>query len=170
MIKVYPQGNMSAHVGSMAIGETIDIKGPMGQFKYQPNDYKFIGMIAGGTGVTPMLQVINAALKNPKDNTRMALIFANIAEEDILLKDRIDALADKYPEQFSVYYCLEKPPQEWDMGVGYVSESMISDHFEPHGDDVKVVLCGPPPMTKAMKGVLGNMGYNTKRGGNVFEF
>jgi ferredoxin-NADP reductase len=30
-----------------------------GRFKYQPNEVKAFGMIAGGTGITPMFQVLD---------------------------------------------------------------------------------------------------------------
>jgi NAD(P)H-flavin reductase len=36
-----------------------------------------IGMVAGGTGITPMLQIASAILKDPKDNTKIKLLFAN---------------------------------------------------------------------------------------------
>ena len=46
-------------------------------------------MIAGGTGITPMLQIIRAILKNPIDMTKINLIYANVNEEDILLKKEL---------------------------------------------------------------------------------
>ena len=40
-------------------------------------------MIAGGTGLTPMYQIIKSSLKDPDDRTKLCLIYANIEEEDI---------------------------------------------------------------------------------------
>jgi len=40
-------------------------------------------MIAGGTGITPMLQVLNQILNNPDDHTEVTLLFANLSEDDI---------------------------------------------------------------------------------------
>jgi cytochrome-b5 reductase len=34
--------------------------GFQGRFKYQPNQVRAFGMIAGGTGITPMFQVSNS--------------------------------------------------------------------------------------------------------------
>lgn len=51
---------MSQHVDHLQIGETIEIRGPKGRMVYRPNMKKYIGMIAGGSGVTPMLQVCDA--------------------------------------------------------------------------------------------------------------
>lgn len=40
-------------------------------------------MIAGGTGLTPMYQIIKSSLKYPNDRTKLCLIYANIEEDDI---------------------------------------------------------------------------------------
>ena len=53
---------MSQHVEKLKIGDEIDVRGPNGQMKYEPNMYKHIGMIAGGSGITPMVQV---CFRNP---------------------------------------------------------------------------------------------------------
>ncbi len=73
---------------------------------YRPNVCKALGMIAGGTGITPMLQIIKAVLKNPEDKTQLSLIFANVNLDDILLKSELDELAEKYASQFKVFYVL----------------------------------------------------------------
>ena len=43
-------------------------------------------MIAGGSGITPMLQVIAAVLDDPDDDTELALLYANHTEGDILVR------------------------------------------------------------------------------------
>lgn len=53
LIKVYPQGLMTQHLAGMKIGETIDIRGPKGSMQYSAAYAKRIGMIAGGSGITP---------------------------------------------------------------------------------------------------------------------
>jgi cytochrome-b5 reductase len=71
------------------------------------------GMIAGGTGVTPMYQVAAAILKDPQDSTRISLLFGNLTADDILIKQELDALAAAHPKRFSVYYVLNTPPANW---------------------------------------------------------
>jgi cytochrome-b5 reductase len=71
------------------------------------------GMIAGGTGVTPMYQVAAAILKDPQDTTRISLLFGNLTADDILIKQELDALAAAHPKRFNVYYVLNTPPANW---------------------------------------------------------
>ena len=71
---------MSQLLASLSIGDSILMKGPKGHLDYKGKgsftiahkkdnviSYKMkkIGMIAGGTGITPMLQIIRAILKDP---------------------------------------------------------------------------------------------------------
>ncbi|KAL4069511.1 ferredoxin reductase-like C-terminal NADP-linked domain-containing protein [Scleroderma citrinum] len=151
LIKSYEKGNISRYVSLLKIGDKVRIRGPKGFFKYSPSLAREIGMIAGGTGITPMLQIIRAALKNPADKTRLSLIYANVTADDILLKKELDDLALAHPHRFSVYYVLNNAPQGWTGGVGFVTREQIDKHLPHTADDIKLLMCGPPPMMTAMK-------------------
>lgn len=126
LIKCYPQGNISQHVASLKIGESIRVRGPRGAFVYSPNMVRHFGMIAGGTGITPMLQVIRAILRGRREGdwTEVDLVFANVTAEGILLKGDLDALALQDPG-FRVHYVVNQAPEGWTGGVGYVTPEMI---------------------------------------------
>jgi len=163
VIKSYEKGNISRYMSLLKIGDHIRVKGPKGQFNYSPTLSREIGLIAGGTGITPMLQIIRAALKNPQDNTRLSLIYANVNYDDILLKKELDELANKYVSRFKVFYVLNNPPSGWTGGVGFVSKEQIATHLPASHDNIKILLCGPPPMMTAMKKHLEELKYPAPR-------
>lgn len=99
-------------------------------------------MIAGGTGITPMLQIIRAALKNPDDRTKLSLIYANVNHEDILLKKELDELAERNKGRFKLYYVLNNPPEGWKGGVGFVSKDQIQQYLPPTDHNIKILMCG----------------------------
>lgn len=113
-------------MASLIVGQTIKVKGPKGAMVYSPNMVKRFGMIAGGTGITPMLQIIRAIIRGRAtgDATEIDLIFANVGVEDILLREDLDQLA-KEDKAFRVHYVLNNPPEKWDGGVGFVTPEMI---------------------------------------------
>lgn len=86
-----------------------------------------LGMIAGGTGITPMLQIIRAIVRGRPhgDKTQVDLIFANVNHEDILLKEDLAQLVES-DNGFNVHYVLNNPPENWEGGVGFVTPEMIS--------------------------------------------
>jgi NAD(P)H-flavin reductase len=49
-----------------------------------------------------------------KDNkTKFKLIFANVEERDILLREEFETMKKKYPENFDCVYTLDKPGKDW---------------------------------------------------------
>ncbi|PSS28161.1 hypothetical protein M430DRAFT_132397 [Amorphotheca resinae ATCC 22711] len=160
LIKSYPTGNISKYMASLSVGQSIKVRGPKGAMVYTPNMVRHFGMIAGGTGITPMLQIIRAVIRGRPtgDKTEIDLIFANVNKEDILLKDDLDKLA-KEDKGFRVHYVLNNPPEKWEGGVGFVTPEMITKYLPKPADDVKLLLCGPPPMISAMKKASEGLGF-----------
>lgn len=191
-VKSYPDGKMSKHIASLRVGDKLDFKGPVVKLPYKPNNHSHIGMVAGGTGIAPMLQVLDEVLDNPADKTQVSLIFANVSEHDILLKRQLDAREALYPDRVSIYYVVDKAPVRavgepaWQGGVGYVTAAMLRSKLPPPSDLSMVYVCGPPPMYKAicgakatketpddpkkqgeLSGFLKELGYTSD---NVFKF
>ncbi|KAI9815471.1 MAG: NADH-cytochrome b5 reductase [Pycnora praestabilis] len=162
LIKSYPTGNISKHMASLKIGQTMKVKGPKGAMVYTPNMVRHFGMICGGTGITPMLQIIRAIIRGRPSNggmdrTEVDLIFANVDHSDILLKDDLDALA-REDSGFRVHYVLNNPPEKWSGGTGFVTAEMIKENLPGPAKDMKILICGPPPMVSAMKKATDSLG------------
>ncbi|EGD76286.1 NADH-cytochrome b5 reductase 3 [Salpingoeca rosetta] len=160
----FPEGGkMSQYLETLKIGDTIDVRGPAGHITYLGNGHfefadkskklpprrrhvKKIGMMAGGTGITPMLQIIQDVLKHPNDKTEIHLIFANQTEQDILVHDQLEKCA-KDP-RVHIWYTLDRPPQGWKYSEGFIDEEMIRKHLPGPANDTQILMCGPPPMIK----------------------
>jgi len=179
-------GKLSQHLDSLEVGDTILMKGPKGNLKYlgqgkfsikelrKPEverTAKKIGMIAGGTGITPMLQVIEAIFREKKDETTtISLLYANKTEEDILCRDELEALAKAHPDRVTINYTLDTPPEGWTHFTGFISKEMLEKCLpKPAKDDTtQIWMCGPPPMIKfACQPNLEAMGFTGK---DLFTF
>jgi len=90
MVKNYAEGKMTNHIFSLKPGDQLSMKGPFPKWPYKPNEFKTIGMIAGGSGITPHWQIIQEIASNPQDKTKVVLLFANQKEEDILLRKEFE--------------------------------------------------------------------------------
>lgn len=167
-------GKLTQYLESLAIGDEIKISGPKGRLEYhghgkivifkdptsgvilREKQVKKLSMIAGGTGIAPMLQIIRRVLKTD-DKTEIALLFANQTEEDILLRTELEEEAAKNPTQFKVWYTLDRPGDNWKYGRGFVSKEMIQQHLHPADDDTMILMCGPPPMMKFVNELLDEL-------------
>lgn len=101
-----------------------------------------------------MYQLCRAIFKNPADTTKVTLIFGNITESDILLKHEFQDLENTYPQRFRAFYLLDKPPEGWTQGKGYITKELLKTVLpEPkEGGKLKIFVCGPPGMYKAVSG------------------
>lgn len=151
LVKIYPDGKMSQHLASLKPGDVLDVKGPIEKLRYSPNMKKNIGMIAGGTGITPMLQIIEAILKNSDDNTQVSLLYGNISPDDILLKEKLDMLSVSHPN-LKIFYTVDNPSKNWRGGKGYISKDMILKGLPAPSEDTVILVCGPPGLMKHISG------------------
>lgn len=163
-------GKVGLFLDSKKPGDFIDIQGPFGIIEYLgKGGFKLpgrtvvvdhVGMLAGGTGITPMLQIITAALKDPSDRCKFSLIYANKTEEDILLRDQLEAEAKASNGRFSVHYTLDFPPANWKHRVGFITPEMIRNFLPAPSQNPLVLMCGPPAMVEhACKKNLQILGY-----------
>ncbi|EYE94500.1 cytochrome b5 reductase family protein [Aspergillus ruber CBS 135680] len=181
VIKAYPNGPMSEHFHSMNVGQRMEFKGPLPKYPWEANKHDHIALIAGGTGITPMYQLARQIFKNPDDKTKVTLVFGNVSEDDILLKKELSDLENTYPQRFKAFYVLDNPPKGWTGGKGYINKDLLKTVLpEPKEGNIKLFVCGPPGLYKAISGtkvspkdqgeldgVLKELGYNKDQ---VFKF
>ncbi|XP_060932244.1 NADH-cytochrome b5 reductase 2 [Limanda limanda] len=177
-------GKMSQYLDNMAVGDSMDFRGPSGllvykgkgHFSIRPDKksepkvrkFKHVGMIAGGTGITPMLQLIRRIAADSADDTKCSLIFANQTEKDILLREELEEVKKNHPDKVQLWFTLDKPPQDWSYSSGFVSQDMIQEHLPAPSSDSLIVLCGPPPMIQyACLPNLDKLGHKTE---NIFSY
>ncbi|EST08009.1 Oxidoreductase, FAD-binding domain protein [Kalmanozyma brasiliensis GHG001] len=180
LIKKYPGGKMTTHMHSMKPGDKLGIKGPIAKFPYKANEFESIGMIAGGSGITPMWQVMQDIANDPSDKTKVTLIYTNKTEQDILLREEFDKLAKD--GRFNIVYGLDKLPKGFKGFEGYLTEDLATKHLPKAelANKTKIFVCGPPPQVEAisggkgpkgsqgeLKGLLAKLGYQAEQ---VYKF
>ncbi|KAI9841832.1 MAG: NADH-cytochrome b5 reductase [Thelocarpon superellum] len=181
LVKRYPNGPMSEHLHDMKPDQRLEFKGPIPKYPWEANKHEHIALIAGGTGITPMYQLCRAIFKNPNDKTNVTLVFGNISEEDILLKHEFEELENMYPQRFRAFYVLDSPPEKWMQGKGRIDKNLLKTVLpEPKSGNVKIFVCGPPGLYKAisgtktspkdqgeLSGILKELGYSEEQ---VYKF
>ncbi|KAG0636758.1 hypothetical protein HOY80DRAFT_325223 [Tuber brumale] len=182
LVKKYDNGPMSTHLHSMNVDQNLSFKGPIPKYEWTPNKHEHIALIAGGTGITPMYQLMRAIFRNPEDKTKVTLVFGNLTEEDILLKRELENLENTYPQRFRAFYLLDNAPK----GSGRATQGRVTKELlktvlpEPGSGNNKIFVCGPPGMYKAIsgaknspsdqgevEGVLKELGYKKEE---VYKF
>eukprot|EP00658_Telonema_sp_P-2_P008387 TRINITY_DN13159_c0_g1_i4.p1 TRINITY_DN13159_c0_g1~~TRINITY_DN13159_c0_g1_i4.p1 ORF type:complete len:560 (-),score=91.07 TRINITY_DN13159_c0_g1_i4:65-1744(-) len=127
LIRKLPTGALSPQLcDSVSIGDKVTIEGPFSSgFQYHPNTYAEIGMVAGGSGLAPMLNLMHAVLTNPQDDTKLVLVYTCRTKEDLLLENEIRAYMKDFPDQITVYFSLSREAPD-DGYVGRVDCDLLA--------------------------------------------
>eukprot|EP00571_Detonula_confervacea_P000375 CAMPEP_0172311904 /NCGR_PEP_ID=MMETSP1058-20130122/15992_1 /TAXON_ID=83371 /ORGANISM="Detonula confervacea, Strain CCMP 353" /LENGTH=293 /DNA_ID=CAMNT_0013025215 /DNA_START=160 /DNA_END=1041 /DNA_ORIENTATION=+ len=150
-----------------------------------PFTHKKIGMIAGGTGITPMIQALHAILGEAPENQKSAtdevtLLYGSRNKDDILGGEMLEKWNDLHNGKFKNVNVLSNEPADSDYTGerGFIDREKIVKYLPPAslGDDVVILVCGPPIMYELLcgprneaevTGILGELGYSSKQ---VFKF
>ena len=143
-------------VDEMQVGDQLELRGPVGgYFVWDPGDPRPVSLIAGGSGVVPLMAMIR---QRALDSARapMRLLYSARSESDLLFRRELD-----HPEQgVDVHYTLTRSqPQGW---TGYrrrVDREMLAEIAWPVDRDAQGFVCGPTTFVEHVADLLLEIGY-----------
>jgi ferredoxin-NADP reductase len=143
-----------------AVGMTVEANGPFGQFCFDESRHKRIVLIAGGSGITPMM----AMLRYIDDlclPTHVTLLYAVRTERDIIFEIELAELKARL-KNFGYYVVLSQPPVGWAGPHGRINGRIVKDLVkEPGSSDF--FLCGPGPFMDAARKIIIGLGVEPGR-------
>ncbi|KXN90611.1 Nitrate reductase [NADPH], partial [Leucoagaricus sp. SymC.cos] len=158
-------GRMTLGFSELLVGDTVELKGPVGHFIWkgegiamlhgEEKHVREIGLVCGGSGITPILQVLRAILTDPLDNdTKVWVVDVNRQFEDILCREELERLASQQKRRLRLHFSLTGTPlpDNWLHSVGRITKEMLKIHLPEPSNDKLVCICGPGPMEQSTKG------------------
>lgn len=184
LVKNYgANGRLSTHLCNIPVGSVVDFKHISFNVKIQaPFRQRQIGMIVGGTGITPMIQALHAILGDTESpaEQRADVLYGSRHSGDVLGKEMLDAWEKSHGNKLKVTHVLsaEEKDSAWTGERGFINKELVEKHLPgPEGrDDVIIFVCGPPilydifcgPRTDPeVTGILKELGYTKDQ---VFKF
>lgn len=178
LIKIYYDtpgrkgGKMTQALDAIPIGHFVDFKGPVGKFEYlgrgictisgQQREVKRFIMICGGSGITPIFQVLRAVLTDREDPTSCLVIDGNRVEEDILCKEELDNMVVDNAHKCRLLYTLSQPSPSWTGLQGRINKELLEKEVglckTVNGEDL-VLICGPEPLEKSIHSILKGLSW-----------
>lgn len=156
--KYRPGGGVGKYICDMQIGESIEAtlkKERIMHGKAQVlGRWKHVGLVGGGTGIAPLLQIARIILDS-NDETKIYLLFINRTEEDILGRTIIDQMARDYFNKFFVHYSLTREEKDNFLhGPGDVAMAQTALP-DPTEDDTLILVCGKDGFVEHWAGPVG---------------
>ncbi|XP_058408479.1 NADH-cytochrome b5 reductase-like isoform X4 [Diceros bicornis minor] len=164
LIKCYQTGLMSQYVESWRAGDTAFWRGPFGGFCYQPNQYGELLMLAAGTGLAPMVPILQSITDNADDETFVTLVGCFKTFEGIYLKTFLQE-QDRFWNVRTFFVlsqedCLEQLPWSYreKTRFGRLAQDLIEELVGSCRRKPFALVCGSAEFTKDMASCLLHAG------------
>jgi ferredoxin-NADP reductase/predicted pyridoxine 5'-phosphate oxidase superfamily flavin-nucleotide-binding protein len=155
-VKQIGGGLFSTHVHrGLRAGDRLAVRGPSGTF--HPQSDAAIVLVAGGSGITPMMSMIRARLAGP-DSGRIALLYSSRDEPETIFGAELDRLAEAHPDRLSVTHVLTH--RDGRIGADGVRRWVTGLAPDP---DAHYYVCGPQTLTDTVRTALTGMGIPAGR-------
>ncbi|KAJ0408781.1 hypothetical protein ATCC90586_005532 [Pythium insidiosum] len=169
VIKLYPDGAMSSFLETLSVGATVEMLGPHGAIGYPAprtvtrgsktvqSEATHLVLLAGGTGITPMLQLVRAVFERSEDTaTRVTLLYASRSLAFAIALEQLEPLANMFPARFTLHHFLSQasPDDAKQLGaftIGRLDGAALAQHVPHATDGVAAFLCGPPDFEDAVR-------------------
>ncbi|XP_070602027.1 NADH-cytochrome b5 reductase-like isoform X1 [Erythrolamprus reginae] len=165
LIKCYKTGLMSQYIKSWKTGDTIFWRGPFGGFPYTANQYGELLMLASGTGIAPMLPIIQYITENEDDETFVTLVGCFRTFEKIYMK----ALLQEQSRFWNIrtFYVLSEEQSlknlPWSFRetthLGRINENLIKSMVNTCRRQPFVLVCGSVTFNEDMETCLKAIGF-----------
>jgi len=162
-VKRIPNGVFSTWATTeLKPGDTLEVMAPIGEFLHDPAKPGRYVAIAAGSGITPILSMITAALEQ-QPSTEFTLIYGNRTSLSIMFLEELEDLKNRFPQRFQVVHILSREPHQVPLFQGRIDEdklrSLAATLIEPDRVD-GWYLCGPLDMVETAQATLGSLGVD----------
>ena len=156
-VKILEQGAMSDYLSKNAKpGDEMIVTGPFGRFYLRPVQRPVV-MVAGGTGLAPMLSMLDTMVAQDETQQPVRLLYGVNETDELFGLEQLAGYADQGLD-LTTELCVVTPGADWDGASGHVTELLRDEIL--NGGDCDVYLCGPPPMIDAAESWLSEHGVD----------
>jgi ferredoxin-NADP reductase len=143
-------------------GDRIEVRGPIGgYFAWTPEDPRPLGLVAGGSGIVPLMAMLrHRAAAGARQPAR--LLYSARSAQELIYRAELEELA-RADASLSVALTLtrERPP-DWGGYGRRIDRTMLEEALGPPGPagaPPRLYVCGPTPMVEAVATLLVELGH-----------
>jgi CDP-4-dehydro-6-deoxyglucose reductase/ferredoxin-NAD(P)+ reductase (naphthalene dioxygenase ferredoxin-specific) len=158
-IRIVPDGKVSGSVAaSLRPGDPVEVRGPFGDAYWDGVVDTPLLLLAGGTGMAPILSVLDAALRDGQPAEHIHVYHGVRTEDDLYASDILEQRAREHGIRFVPVYAEGKRASARN---GHLHEAVAGDF--PDLASTFIHVAGPPPMVAAVTDLAVNRGARRER-------
>lgn len=157
-------GEVSSYLHDVVIvGDRIEVRGPIGgYFVWEASMSEPLLLIAGGSGIVPLMSMIRHRAASSANNPT-ALLYSSRSFEDVIYYSELDRLSNANDGPRIFHTLTRSQPADWKGYARRIDERMLKEVTGPLGDSVQVFICGPTLMVESAANVLVKIGIDPYR-------
>ena len=148
-------------VGELREGDKLELRGPIGgYFVWRAVDDRPLLLIAGGSGVVPLMAMLRHRVVTGRKGVPARLLFSSRTADDIIYKDELQRLVLS-DDGLEVFHTLTRDqPAGWTGYARRVDRSMLQEVAWSKQQNPAVFICGPTSFVEAAADLLVAMDYD----------
>jgi ferredoxin-NADP reductase len=160
-ITVKKTGRVSTYLHeSVQEGDLLTVKNRAGEFYFQEGMAQELVLIAGGTGIAPLMSVVRYVAQR-KLPVKMTLIYSNRTPADIIFQKELQNLESTNPLFRCVYTMTRSEGYSWRGLTGRIDQELLKRTIIDK--QALFYICGPKAMIQATVGGLKNIGVEASQ-------
>ena len=162
VIKRLANGAFSNWVNEhLHVGDALSVMTPDGRFgvPLEPGSARTLVAFAAGSGITPVMAILKTVLR--REAGRFFLFYGNRTSADIIFREQLEDLKDRYLSRLSVFHVLSREQQDIPMLNGHLDAEKVRVLMRsaiPVASVQHAFICGPQPMIEGLEHALIDLG------------
>ena len=159
-----PDGEVSPYlVDEVIVGDELELRGPLGGwFVWHPEQAEPIQLIAGGSGVVPLVSMIRAH-HAARSDAKFRLLYSVREPDDVFFAEELMSLERSSTNLEIDWVYTRKTPDGWPTPAGRVTRAILAETTIPVSDAPTIFVCGPTGFVEAVADILVDLGHPSSR-------
>jgi Na+-transporting NADH:ubiquinone oxidoreductase subunit F len=153
-------GIASSYIFSLKPGDKVTMSGPYGDFHILETNNEML-YIGGGAGMAPLRAQLLHLFNTVKTGRKVSYWYGARSKNEIFYEEDFRAIEKEFPNfKFHIGLSEPRPEDNWTGPVGFIHQVIYDNYLKDHEapEDIEYYMCGPGPMSNAVKAMLDNLG------------
>ena len=157
-VELVEDGEVSPYlIEEVVVGDQIELRGPIGgYFVWEPDHGGPLLLVAGGSGVVPLMAMIRARVRSGSD-VPVRLLLSSRTWDDVIYRAELEEVGSGIEV---IHTLTRSAPPGWTGRRGRIDRQLLSEVAWPPSDDPLCFVCGPTGLVEAVATALTELGHD----------
>jgi len=159
-----PDGEVSPYLTQqVAVDDRLELRGPLGGwFVWRTDQIEPIQLIAGGSGLVPLMAMIRSRAASGS-SAPFRLLYSVREPGAVFYRDELRKRSENDPSLTLTYAYTRTTPKDWQRPPGRIDAKLVKEVTWPSSLVPTCYVCGPTPFVESAAGFLSACGNSSDK-------